>query len=104
MSVAWLAVLLAGAGCYLLRLLPVAVLSRRPPPRWLAAVGPLLSPVAFAALAASAVAADLGADPAVVAGRLAALAVAGVVAWRTRSTSGAVVAGMATLWLVRALT
>ena len=96
---AWVAVLAAGAVSYLIRVLPVAVLSSRTPPPWLDRVGVLAAPVAFAALLAATVAssAEGGADELVP--RLLAIVVAAAVAHRTRSTTWTVVSGMVVLWL-----
>ena len=91
----WIPVLLAGAVSYLIRLLPVAALSSRPVPAWLARVGPLTAPVAFAALAAATItgsAAEAGVG--VLGPRLAALVLAALVAYRTRSTTWTVLSGM----------
>ena len=42
-----------------------------------------------------------GADPSLANAKLIAAAIAGVVAWRTRSATGAMVAGMIALWLAQ---
>ena len=94
----WTVVLLAGLATLAIRLVPVAVLSSRPAPAWLERVGPLTAPVAFAALGASSVTGAAAGGPTELVPLLVALATAGVVARRTRSTSWAVAAGMLTLW------
>jgi len=94
----WTVVVLAGLAVLAIRLVPVALLSTRPVPAWLARVGPLTAPVAFAALGASSITGAAAGGPAELVPLLAAVATAGVVARRTRSTSWAVAAGMATLW------
>jgi branched-subunit amino acid transport protein len=95
----WVALLLAGLGTFLLRMLPVALLGRIPSPGWLDRAGFLVAPVAFAAMAASAVAGG-AATGAETTARLAAVAVAAAVAYRTRSTAATLATGMATLWIV----
>ena len=98
----WTVVLLAGLASFALRLVPVLLLSRRVLPAWLDRVGPLTAPVAFAALATSSVAGAGGG-----AGErlplLVGVAVAGLVALRTRSTTWSVVAGLVTVWAGAAL-
>ena len=99
----WTVVLLAGAACLAIRLVPVALLSTRPVPPWLERVGPLTAPVAFAALGASSVTGAAAGGPTELLPLLAGVGAAAAVAHRTRSTSWAVAAGMATLWAVVAL-
>ena len=99
----WIVVVLAGLGTYALRAVPVAVLANRPVPAWLERVGPLTAPVAFAALGASTVAGAASGGPGELLPLVAAVAVAGAVALRTRSTSWAVALGMATVWAGAAL-
>jgi branched-subunit amino acid transport protein len=96
---AWIAVIGAGLACYLIRLLPVAVLSSRTPSPWLERVGTLAAPVAFAALVGTSIAASAAEGAAELLPRVVALMVAGVVAHRTRSTAWTLVSGMAVLWL-----
>jgi len=98
----WIAIALAAAGSYLLRLLPLALLGRIGTPAWLERAGGLVAPVAFAAMAASAVAGGAGSVSDAVA-RLLAVTVAAVVAVRTRSTPAALGAGMAVLWIASAV-
>jgi len=99
----WSIVLLAGLASFALRLVPVLLLSRRALPAWLDRVGPLTAPVAFAALCASAVAGTAGGGAGELLPLGAGVAVAGLVAVRTRSTTWAVVAGMVTVWAGAAL-
>ena len=94
----WTVVLLAGLASFALRLVPVLVLSRRSLPAWLDRVGPLTAPVAFAALGTSAVVGAATGGAGDLLPLLAGVAVAGLVAVRTRSTTWAVVAGMVTVW------
>jgi branched-subunit amino acid transport protein len=100
---AYMAILLGAAASYLLRILPVALLDRVPTPRWLDRAGVLVAPVAFAAMAASAVAGRASTIGSAIP-PLAAITVAAVVAWRSNSTPATLAAGMATLWTVSALT
>ncbi|HZB48497.1 MAG TPA: AzlD domain-containing protein [Mycobacteriales bacterium] len=97
----WIAIVLAGLGSYLLRMLPVALLGRFPTPAWLDRAGVLVAPVAFAALAATAVAGGAGMDTNVLA-RVVAVTVAAGVAHRTRSTAATLAVGMAALWIASA--
>ncbi len=94
----WTVVLLAGLASFALRLVPVVLLSRRALPEWLDRVGPLTAPVAFAALGTSAVTGAASGGAGELLPLVAAVAVAGLVAVRTRSTTWAVVAGMVTVW------
>jgi branched-subunit amino acid transport protein len=97
----WIAIVLAGLGSYLLRMLPVALLGRFPTPTWLDRAGVLVAPVAFAALAATAVAGGAGMGTGVLA-KVVAVAVAAGVAHRTRSTAATLAVGMAALWIASA--
>lgn len=98
----WIAVVGAGLASYGLRAVPQRWAGRRPLSvawqRRLALVGP----AAFAALALPAVVhGGHGASPGPA--RAAAVAVALVVAHRTRSTAATLAAGMPTLWLASAM-
>ena len=99
----WTIVVLAGMASFALRLVPVLLLSHREMPDWLDRVGPLTAPVAFAALGTSAVAGAASAGAGELLPLVAAVAVAGLVTARTRSTTWAVVAGMVTVWTGAAL-
>ena len=99
----WTIVLLAGLASFALRLVPVVLLSRRALPAWLDRVGPLTAPVAFAALGTSAVAGAASGGAGQLLPLVAGVGVAGLVAVRTRSTTGSVVAGMLTVWASAAL-
>ena len=99
----WTVILLAGLASFALRLVPVALLSRRELPTWLDRLGPLTAPVAFAALATSSVAGAASGGPGALLPLVAGVAVGGLVAVRTRSTTWAVVAGMVTVWAGAAL-
>lgn len=99
----WTVVVLAGLATFAIRALPVALLSTRPVPEWLERIGPLTAPVAFAALGAATVAGTASGGPGVLLPLVAAVAVAGLVALRTRSTMWAVALGMAAVWAGAAL-
>lgn len=99
----WLVIVLVGATNYLARLSFIALLARRSlPPLALRALRyvavAMLSALVVPAVLAAPAEATQWANP-----RLAAALVAGAVAWRTRSTGLTVAAGMAALWLLRAL-
>jgi branched-subunit amino acid transport protein len=94
----WTIVLLAGGATLTIRLFPVVLLSSRAVPDWLDRIGPLTAPVAFAALGATSVAGVAGAGWGELLPILAAVAAAGLVALRTRSTTYAVVIGMVAVW------
>lgn len=98
----WAGIVLAAVGSYLFRLLPLELLARIPTSDWLDRAGMLIAPVAFAALAASAVAGGGGAATETVA-RLVAIAVAAAVALVTRSTPATLGTGMAALWIASAV-
>ena len=99
----WTVVVLAGLATFAIRAVPVALLANRPVPEWLERIGPLTAPVAFAALGASTVVGAAGGGPAELLPLVAAVAVAGAVALRTRSTTWAVAGGMAAVWAGAAL-
>ena len=99
----WTIVLLAGLATFVLRLVPVLLLSRRALPEWLDRVGPLTGPVAFAALGTSAVAGTAESGAGELLPLVAGVVTAGLVAIRSRSTTWAVVAGMGTVWAGAAL-
>ncbi len=99
----WTVVVLAGLATFAIRVLPVALLSTRPVPEWLERIGPLTAPVAFAALGAATVAGAASGGPGVLLPLVAAVAVAGAVALRTRSTTWAMALGMAAVWAGAAL-
>jgi branched-subunit amino acid transport protein len=92
-------ILVAGLMTYLLRFVPIALLHRYEPPAWLDRSGRFVAPVAFAALAAVALASAAPEGPAVLLPRVAALGAAAVTVMRTRSTWATIAVGMATLWL-----
>ena len=99
----WTIVLLAGLASFALRLVPVLLLSHRAMPEWLDRVGPLTAPVAFAALAVSAVSGAASGGSGELLPLVAGVAVGALVANRTRSTTWAVVAGMVAVWTGAAL-
>ena len=94
----WTIVVMAGMATLVIRLAPVMLFSSRAVPAWLELIGPLTAPVAFAALGASAVVGAASGGPGDLLPLVAAVAVGGLVAGRTRSTSWAVVVGMLALW------
>jgi branched-subunit amino acid transport protein len=107
---AWIAVALAGVITYLLRIGPVLLLTRYDTPSWTERAGDLVGPVAFAALAASAVASAVPLPAAslmigVAAGGPKVLgAVAGaLVAYRFRSVWAAVGVGMLVMLALKAV-
>jgi branched-subunit amino acid transport protein len=99
---ALIVIAVSGVACYLLRIGPAELLGRAPTPPWLDRVAVLSAPVAFAALAATALAGAASGGFAVLLPRLVAVAVAAAVAHRTRSTAATIGTGMLTLWLTAA--
>ena len=101
---AWITVLVAGAGCYALRISMVAFLGGREPSAATLRLAGLVMPAAFASLAAAALlrTAEDGAGDAAAAGLGA--GVAAVVATRTSNSTAALVAGLAAAASVTALT
>lgn len=100
---AWLLVVLAGLASYLLRAVPVALLSSRGTPAWFERLGPYVAPVSFAALSAAALAGSAVSDHATAVPRLLALLVAAAVAYRTRSRLWPALVGLGLLWLLTAV-
>jgi branched-subunit amino acid transport protein len=101
---AWIVILAAGAGSYLLRLSMITTADRVRLPTRLDQASSLVAPAAFAALAATGVVeitrtagAGLALAP------LTAAAVAVLAVARTGSPRAALLAGMPTLWLITAL-
>ncbi len=99
----WTIVLLAGLATLAVRLVPVVLLSNRALPDWLDRIGPLTAPVAFAALGTSTIAGAASSGASELLPLVVAVAAAGVVALRTRSTTWAVVVGMVMVWAGAAL-
>lgn len=95
----WVIVLLAGAVTLAIRLVPVALLTTRRVPTWVDRIGPLTAPVAFAALGASMVTGTASGGPRLLVPLVAAVAVAAIVAFRSRSTPWAVAVGMVVVWI-----
>ncbi|GIJ72141.1 AzlD domain-containing protein [Virgisporangium ochraceum] len=96
---------LAGVVTYVLRFAPLALMRRCERPQWMDRVGDLVTPAAFAAMGAAALATAAATGPAGAgAGKLAAAAVAGAVAHRTRSMWAAIVVGMVVMLALRAAT
>jgi branched-subunit amino acid transport protein len=101
---AWIVVLAAGAGSYLLRLSMIMATDRVRLPTRLDQALALVAPAAFAALAATAIAeATLAAGAGLAPAPLAAAAVAVLAVARTGSPRAALLAGMPTLWLMTAV-
>ena len=103
-TTAWLTVLIAGAGCYLLRISMVALLDGRQPSGATIRLAAYVMPAAFAALAAGgllhAAGAGSGAGDAIVAAVGALVTM--VVAVRTRHSNAALLAGLAAAGLAAA--
>jgi branched-subunit amino acid transport protein len=100
----WFVIALAGAGTYLLRISMLVLAARAHVPGVIERAATFAVPVAFAGLAAGALAshtvdAGAGAVPA-----LAGVAVGLAAVRRTGSAHAAIVVGMPTMWVVSALT
>jgi branched-subunit amino acid transport protein len=101
---AWIVIVAAGAGSYLLRLSMITAADRVRLPHRLDQASVLVAPAAFAALAATAIAeATLAAGDRLAPAPLIAIAAAVLAVARTGSPRAALLAGMPTLWLVTAL-
>ena len=101
---AWIVIVAAGLGSYLLRLSMIMLIGRLTMPPWLERASGLVGPAAFAALAAAGVAAacaDLGVTQA--AAPLAAVAAAVIAVSRTGSPQAAILVGLPVLWATTAL-
>ena len=98
---AWIALAVAGVGCFALRFGVVAVIDRRAMPAWLDRAAGFVMPASFAALCAGALVGSTG-DGSGLALPVAGVAT-GLVASR-RSPSVAVVCGMVVLWTTNVLT
>jgi branched-subunit amino acid transport protein len=98
----WLAVLVAGAGSYLFRISMLVVAARTGLPPVVERAASYAVPVAFAALAAASVAAEVQVDARSLP-PLAAVSVAALAARRFGSPHAALLAGMPTLWTLSAL-
>ena len=92
----WLTVIVAGIGCYLLRVSLVVLLSGRQPSTTTMRVAGYVMPAAFASLAAAALLRTGGAGTPHPAAALLGAAVTGAVAVRTSSSTTALIAGVAT--------
>jgi len=101
---AWIVIVAAGVGSYLLRLSMVMLTGRITTPAILERAAGFVAPAAFAALAAASIAtACMGLGATQAAAPLAAVAAAIIAALRTGSSYAAIVAGMPTLWITAAL-
>jgi branched-subunit amino acid transport protein len=101
---AWIAIVAAGLGCYLLRLSMIILTGRITTPTYLERAAGFVAPAAFAALAAAGLATvclRLGTTQA--AAPLAAAAAAVIAVLRTGSSYSAILAGLPTLWITAAL-
>ena len=100
----WLVVVVIGLGTYLTRLSFVGLLGARALPRWAERPLQFVAPAVLAALVAPAVMLRDGAFQAAPAvnPRLYAALLAGLVAWRFKNLSMAVVVGMGALWILQA--
>jgi branched-subunit amino acid transport protein len=101
---AWIVILAAGFGSYLFRVSMIVLLDRITMPAYLERASRLVAPAAFAALAATGVAAactGLGVTQA--AAPLAAVAAAVIAVLRTGSSYAAILVGMPTLWIATSL-
>ena len=101
---AWMVIVAAGLGSYLFRLSMIVLFERITMPAYLQRASQLVAPAAFAALAASGVAAacgGLGLTGA--AAPLIAVAAAVIAVLRTGSAQAAILAGMPALWVATAL-
>lgn len=101
---AWSVIALAGAGSYLFRISMLVIAARTAVPAVVERAAAFAVPVAFAGLAASALAnhtadAGTGAVPA-----LAGVAVGIAAVRRTGAAPAAILAGMPTMWVLSALT
>lgn len=95
----WLAIGLSAVATYGLRAAFLTGDPSRPRlPGWLTRGLPFVAPAVLAALVTSSLAAHH--EPAVVGSRAAALALAGLVAWRTRSVLATLTAGMSAVWVL----
>ncbi len=99
---AWLVILAAGVGSYILRLSLVALFGGVAPPRRLEQLARYVAPAAFAALAAVSLAPVVGHGSAESVPPMAAVAVTVVVARRI-SPRVALAAGLPALWITGAL-
>jgi len=99
----WVVVVAVGALNYLSRLSFIALFARVPMPSLVARALRYVPAAMLTAIVVPAVAlrGAGAADPALQGAKLAAALVAALVAWRTRSTSATIVAGMAVLWLAQ---
>ena len=100
---AWVVIALAGAGSYLFRISMLVVAARARVPAVVERAAGFAVPVAFAALAAGALASQVDAAGASATPALIAMAVGLVAARRTGSSHTAILVGMPTLWIVSAL-
>jgi branched-subunit amino acid transport protein len=101
---AWIVILAAGLGSYLFRLSMIVLASRITMPEYLERASGLVGPAAFAALAATGVAAACrGLDLTQAAAPLAAVAAAVIAVLRTGSSQAAILAGMPAFWITTVL-
>ena len=100
----WTMILSVGLISFAIRFLPIALLARLELPRWLARALIYVPPAVMPAIIAPALFFPGGAPTIVFdTPRLAAAALAVLVAWSTRSVLWTVVGGMCALWALQAL-
>ena len=100
---AWLTVLIAGAGCYVLRISLVVLIDHRQPSANAIRLAGHVMPAAFAALAASALWHTGETDAADAVVPAIGAVVTAVVAVRTKSSNAALIAGLVAVALATAL-
>jgi branched-subunit amino acid transport protein len=101
---AWVVILAAGFGSYLLRISMIALADRFEPPARFDESVALVAPAAFAALAVTGVAgAVMSAGPSHAIAPLVAIAVAAIAVGRTASSYAGIAAGLPAFWLVNAI-
>lgn len=98
----WLAFLFGGIGTYLMRASFIAFLGERPLPAAVERSLRYVAPAAFAAIALPATLGEKGLSRfAAPDARLIALAIAGLIVWKTRSVPATLTIGMISLWLLQ---
>lgn len=100
---AWSVIAIAGAGSYLFRVSMLIVVARVGVPAVVERASALAVPVAFAGLAAGALAKHTAATGSGAAPALAGVAVGLVVVHRTGEARAAILAGMPTIWVLSAV-
>lgn len=102
--IVWVMTISIGVVSFVIRFLPIALLARFEMPRWLKRALIYVPPAVMPAIIAPALFFPGGAPTILLdTPRLAAAALATLVAWRTRSVLWTVVVGMCALWALQAL-